>query len=217
MKTCRKCGNSFPPTTEYFYRHAASPSGLTPRCKRCVGEDNKIQDNKRRERDPEKFRRMATARSIRHYWKDPERSRAKHREAARKILKDPERRAVIYMRKRGGCSGFSPEDFAKQLASQGGKCAICGTTEPEGKVGAAGWNIDHCHVSGRVRFILCGPCNRGLANFRDNPGVLRKAAEVLEATMGMAGMTRADDFEVPTEQPYEGRYQDQAAGPQGAR
>lgn len=57
--------------------------------------------------------------------------------------------------------------------AQQGRCAICqrlfdGTP-----------CLDHCHVSGKARGLLCDHCNRGLGYFRDRPEVLLKAAEYL--------------------------------------
>ena len=39
--------------------------------------------------------------------------------------------------------------------------------------------VDHNHNTGVVRGVLCGPCNTGLALFRDQPDVLRRAAEYI--------------------------------------
>lgn len=61
---------------------------------------------------------------------------------------------------------------------QGNVCAICKGTDPGSK---AGWNTDHCHKSGKFRFILCCHCNRGLGAFKDNPELLRRAADMLES------------------------------------
>lgn len=41
--------------------------------------------------------------------------------------------------------------------------------------------LDHCHVTGEFRFWLCDRCNRGLGFFRENPVLLRKAADMIEA------------------------------------
>jgi len=73
--------------------------------------------------------------------------------------------------------GITPEDFDAMLAAQGGVCAVCGTSG----IDSRGFrpHIDHCHRSGRVRGILCGPCNRGLGSFRDSPEVLRGALAYL--------------------------------------
>lgn len=42
-------------------------------------------------------------------------------------------------------------------------------------------NWDHCHDCGDFRGWLCGSCNKGLGAFRDNPVVLRAAADFLES------------------------------------
>ena len=39
--------------------------------------------------------------------------------------------------------------------------------------------IDHCHDTGTIRGVLCGPCNRMLGLARDNPLILRSAANYL--------------------------------------
>ena len=62
------------------------------------------------------------------------------------------------------------------LASQGGGCAICGYRV---KPGGRRLNVDHDHKTDVVRGLLCHRCNRGLAFFRDRPGLLEAAAEYL--------------------------------------
>ena len=55
------------------------------------------------------------------------------------------------------------------LAQQGGGCAICGRPP---KPGGRRLNIDHAHVTGTVRGLLCAACNRMLGWAKDIPAVL---------------------------------------------
>lgn len=62
---------------------------------------------------------------------------------------------------------------AHKLRSRGA-CDLCG------KALLKTGHIDHCHVTGRVRGILCNLCNLGLGAFRDDADALRLAADYLE-------------------------------------
>jgi len=56
--------------------------------------------------------------------------------------------------------GITPEQYDGMLARQGGVCALCGGTMERPVV-------DHCHQTGRVRGILCHPCNIKLPAVED--------------------------------------------------
>lgn len=55
--------------------------------------------------------------------------------------------------------GLSVFRYREMYAMQGHKCAICLDAIPE--VGR-GVHIDHDHDTGRVRGLLCAPCNQAL-------------------------------------------------------
>lgn len=81
--------------------------------------------------------------------------------------------------------GLTLESFDALLDAQGGACAICRKPCPRG--GALSVDHDHtcCPESDRscgecVRGLLCRPCNVALGNLRDDPKILRRAAEYLE-------------------------------------
>lgn len=178
VKECRKCGKAFPASTEFFYRHPSGKFGVTPRCKLCVNEDNKASHAARLLREPEKVRRQATERTKRSYWKNLEENRKRQRDLQSKNRADPVKNDRIKARKKAGGAGLIPEQWQSMFDAQGCKCAICGADNPGSK---NGWNTDHCHKSKRVRFILCAHCNRGLGAFKDNPEIMRKAADMIEA------------------------------------
>jgi hypothetical protein len=74
--------------------------------------------------------------------------------------------------------GITLEEFEELLASQGGKCAICGMSDTiDPKMFPI---VDHCHTNNHVRGILCGKCNKGIGLFGNSPALLRRAAKYLE-------------------------------------
>jgi hypothetical protein len=67
-------------------------------------------------------------------------------------------RAVMRNRRYVRLYGITKEQKDGMLLRQGG-CAACGATDP----GAIkGWQVDHDHVTGKVRGVLCHPCNTTL-------------------------------------------------------
>src|SRR5262245_28185604 len=75
--------------------------------------------------------------------------------------------------------GLSLEDYGAMLARQGGVCAICKKKPDEGK----SLCVDHCHVTGMVRGLLCHKCNSVLAFGNDDLDILRAAIAYLQAAL----------------------------------
>ena len=70
--------------------------------------------------------------------------------------------------------GITAAEFDAMVEAQGGLCALCRQRKPE--------HVDHDHVTGKVRGVLCSCCNQGLGNFRDDVAALRVAIDYLERT-----------------------------------
>ena len=70
--------------------------------------------------------------------------------------------------------GLSVEEFNSLVAAQNGRCAICDEV-PTGR----GFHVDHCHLTGRIRGLLCRGCNLALGNIKDDPSRLHRAADYL--------------------------------------
>jgi hypothetical protein len=71
------------------------------------------------------------------------------------------------------------EDYARMLAAQDGRCAICLAPESEQFKGV--FHVDHCHASGAVRGLLCRGCNHALGVFKDDPALFARAVEYLSS------------------------------------
>lgn len=69
--------------------------------------------------------------------------------------------------------GLSKEGYYYMLDIQDNKCKICGK-EME-KI-----CIDHNHITGKIRGLLCNNCNLGIGNLQENPFILIKTVEYLK-------------------------------------
>lgn len=68
--------------------------------------------------------------------------------------------------------GVGSAEVEALISAQAGLCAICREGRAE--------HVDHEHLTGRVRGVLCFNCNGGLGQFRDRPEVLKRAITYLE-------------------------------------
>lgn len=72
--------------------------------------------------------------------------------------------------------GFTQELYEVFFFMQCGQCAIC----HEDWDGKRNFAVDHNHITGRVRGLLCHKCNPALGAFKDDPELLIKAAMYLK-------------------------------------
>ena len=79
--------------------------------------------------------------------------------------------------------GISLEQYDDLLKVQGGRCAICRVDMEEYP---RRFSVDHCHISSRVRGLLCLQCNVGLGNLRESPSLMMRALEYLLSHGGEA-------------------------------
>ena len=139
---------------------------------------------RRRKRYAEDAEYRERIRASKHAWYAANKERV-NAERRRKRAEDPhcnkKQRAYYAESQRKtmlkSCYGISVEYYNALLARQGGKCAIC-REKPEGQTLC----VDHCHVTGRIRGLLCRNCNVGLGNFRDDPRRMRAGIAYLEAS-----------------------------------
>lgn len=75
---------------------------------------------------------------------------------------------------RGKFRSDMSDEQIKRIKQTTKECVICGSEEP--------LVVDHDHMTGKVRGMLCNHCNRGLGHFRDSPMLLEFAAQYLYAS-----------------------------------
>jgi hypothetical protein len=109
-------------------------------------------------------REELNARARKAYAEDDE-YRARRRLTGNKWYRREERLKQVY--------GLSLQDYNAMVAQQGGVCRIC-KTKP-----ARPLFVDHCHASGKVRGLLCHPCNAALGFMRDDPVIAAAATDYL--------------------------------------
>ena len=71
--------------------------------------------------------------------------------------------------------GLTIEQYNELISKQNNCCAICKTIFSVKKH----THIDHCHLTNKVRGILCHSCNTSLGHFRDSIQTLKNAIEYL--------------------------------------
>jgi hypothetical protein len=69
--------------------------------------------------------------------------------------------------------GLPDHEYNQMVTNQDDKCAICKSVTK--------LVVDHCHTSGDIRGLLCGPCNRGIGMFRDSTENLEEAIRYLRS------------------------------------
>jgi hypothetical protein len=160
-RTCNKCGE-----TKSITEFAKGDRGhLRKTCKHCKAE----QHHQWRAQNPEHVKEWH-----RRYGQTPERQEAHRTRSRHAYLNDPEPHRG---RRRQSRYGITAEQYDAMLAAQGGVCAICGEVCKSGRSLA----VDHDHVTGEVRGLLCGTCNRGIGYLKDDATLLKAALHYVMA------------------------------------
>lgn len=175
MRTCIKCGESKSDDAFYLYKHSNKPRGA---CKICTNAANAA----RAAANPEK----TNARSKAWRLSNPERAseiiKRSYETAKAWRQRHPDQYRQILRRRVFGI------DFDSMWKAQKGSCALCGgPMAPSGKrTDSVCVDHDRACCSGKTS---CGKCVRGLIHWscnltlgyaKDNPELLRRAAEYVE-------------------------------------
>lgn len=155
-----------------------------------VRERQREANRRWRANNPEKYKECYTKQNRKTFERDPEAYRKKRRDyaaanpekvkARNEIWRKKNRKHVNEYRMRQHYIlnyGITIEEKECMLEAQGNKCACCGSPDPKYK---PGWVVDHCHETGKVRAILCQPCNLVLGKVKESKEHLRNLIAYLE-------------------------------------
>lgn len=79
----------------------------------------------------------------------------------------------------GRTYGSDIKEYNRLLTVQNDSCAICNSKEAKGK---GHFHVDHCHLTGKIRGLLCHNCNVGIGHFNDDTQKLLNAIKYLEGS-----------------------------------
>ncbi len=156
-KICSRCKKS--KHIEEFSLSTRNKDGRLYTCKSCY--------KKARNKEKEKQCYQENKDRIKKYQE--QRKEITAQKTKQRRIEDPDRFTDIRLR---SWYGISKAQYDLMHSSQSGKCAICDNVRK--------LVVDHNHVTGNVRGLLCSKCNSGIGLLEDNISSLRKAIGYLE-------------------------------------
>jgi len=186
MKICKKCGSEYPATSEYFYKVRTSKSGkdvLRCICKSCESMRVKAyrDANKGKVLEKQKEYRESNKDKSKEYHKLYYQSnKEKLSEANARYQKDNPDRSRFYQLKYK--YKVSEDSLMDMMNIQKGACAICGCdlVTPDSK---RSYSVDHNHLTGNIRGLLCNSCNVLVGHANDDVSILSSAISYLKGEL----------------------------------
>ena len=81
--------------------------------------------------------------------------------------------------------GITLEEYNAMTVQQGSVCAICKQQETKERNGVRyRLAVDHCHKTGKIRGLLCFPCNSAIGKFEKRNVPISNVEEYLERYRG---------------------------------
>lgn len=97
------------------------------------------------------------------------------KEKSRERDKQPQRKRAMFSRHLKRSYNIDFEQYTRMLVDQSGCCKICSNPMISNREP----HVDHCHKTGKVRSLLCFPCNLMIANAKENIVRLENAIKYL--------------------------------------
>jgi len=165
-KFCFICGK-LKPLTE-FHKHSSRNDGYRSECKECRVNKQKKDYNSPKQRCTICFEEKLNTEEFFFKKKQKKGSRKVFRAECKECHKKRMRNHHLKNR-----YGMLNSDYEIKVKNQENKCAIC-LSEVKRLM------VDHDHVTGKVRDLLCDSCNRGLGFFKEDIKILINATEYIK-------------------------------------
>ena len=160
MKSCTKCGIT--KEVKEFPKDKLKKDGHKSACRDCY----KVYDQKR-------------------YWSDPEGQRKRVQDYRESLTKEQK-----YISNRNTklkqAYGLTHEQVEEMKRLQDYKCYVCNKHESE--AGSKGLVVDHNHTTGKIRKLLCSPCNTALGLLNEDVGIFTSLIKYVEEHNGSIQM-----------------------------
>ena len=167
-KTCIKCNET--KALSEFWKRSSKDTARQSYCKQCHSQKNREWLENNSERKRERSRQWAALNKDRRR-ENHQKWYAANRE--RQLELNKLWQAANRAKKNGKLYGLSEEQYFELLDRAGGRCEVC--QRAEGRL-----CVDHCHVTGEVRGVLCSRCNTGVGMLGDCAEGIRSALDYFE-------------------------------------
>jgi len=155
MKNCSYCKQNL--SYNMFPKNKTTKDGLSYYCKSCAVKKTMESRNREKTINP------LTGRT--NYTKKYNEYPVNSKEYLRNIVLKNKYKITL-------------KTYNEMLIMQNNKCAICTRHIDELPKTL---DVDHCHITGKVRGLLCGKCNMGIGYFQDNTETISRALTYLES------------------------------------
>ena len=179
-KICSKCKRELPATTEFYHRDKIGKFGLRSWCKECSSISNRSKGSSDAKK---KWRGLNRERikewSKQYYLENRERYREQEKKYSSSDLAKFRRIRSHYYR----VYNLLENQVRELMDSQKGCCEICEESliSPDSD---KNYSVDHNHMTGEVRGLLCNSCNTAIGHFKENKKNLANAIKYLEKHNG---------------------------------
>jgi hypothetical protein len=183
----RKCDNCRKPPKPCIVPGCQNPKVPGPGSKSC--QEHRDNANERKLQRLRDQNRLSNGICQMAGCEEPKLTGRGHKHCARHSAEAPQRElAQIKRRARERKYGVTHDVYLAMLAAQGGVCAIC----RNGNDNDRQLSVDHDHVTGVNRDLLCDCCNPLLGYARDSIAILEAAIEYLKRHQVLSPPIAAD-------------------------